>query len=213
MRKITCVPAEMGLHDILREQGNVQKSLVRAILFLTRHDSVSEQKDLEVCTRNSAHWLSLGKRLRVMAKMGFLFCCCYMLLCCLNYFFNLNLTLFCVFFLTYFVLGCRWLRMLWQFSVNNEGTQPYKYVYPFSPKFPSTFIINFDKHSPEESSIVMQTLRNSSFVQSCLSGSTGIDMGKLTGFIQWWKPWVWHVGNGVKGWPTRGDDIIGFIYL
>ena len=126
------------------------------------------------------------------------------------FFFNLNLTLFCVFFLTYFVLGCRWLRMLWQFSVDNEGTQPYKYVYPFSPKSPSTFIINFDKHSPEESSIVMQTLRNSSFVQSCLSG---FDVGKLTGFMQWWKPWVWQVGNGVKGWPTRGNDIIGFIYL
>ena len=126
------------------------------------------------------------------------------------FFLNLNLTLFCVCFLTYFVLGCRWLRMLWQFSVDNEETQPYKYVYPFSPKSPSTFIINFDKHSPEESSIVMQTLRNSSFVQSCLSG---FDVGKLTGFMQWWKPWVWQVGNGVKGWPTRGNDIIGFIYL
>ena len=29
------------------------------------------------------------------------------------------------------------LIMLWWFQVNSEGTQPYKYMYPFSPKLPS----------------------------------------------------------------------------
>ena len=27
--------------------------------------------------------------------------------------------------------------LLWQFQVNGEGAQPYKYMYPFSPKLPS----------------------------------------------------------------------------
>ena len=28
-------------------------------------------------------------------------------------------------------------KMLWQFQVNSEGTQPYIYMDPFSPKLPS----------------------------------------------------------------------------
>ena len=43
-----------------------------------------------------------------------------------------------VFYLTfYFVLGNSQLTMLWQFQVGNKGTQPYIYMYPFSPKLPS----------------------------------------------------------------------------
>ena len=37
----------------------------------------------------------------------------------------------------YFVLGYSQLAMLWWFQVNSEGTQPYVYMYPFSPKLPS----------------------------------------------------------------------------
>ena len=37
----------------------------------------------------------------------------------------------------YFVSGHSWLTMLWQFQVNNKETQPYTYLYLFSPKFPS----------------------------------------------------------------------------
>ena len=54
---------------------------------------------------------------------------------------------FCIFFFFffkllfffYFVLGLghSQLTMLWQFQVNSEGTSPYVYVYPFSPKPPS----------------------------------------------------------------------------
>ena len=33
----------------------------------------------------------------------------------------------------YFVLGSSWLTMLWYFHMNSEGTQPYIYMYPFSP--------------------------------------------------------------------------------
>ena len=29
-----------------------------------------------------------------------------------------------------------WLTMFWKFQVNSEGTQPYIYMYPFSPQIP-----------------------------------------------------------------------------
>ena len=48
--------------------------------------------------------------------------------------------LFSVFFklsIFYFVLVYSQLTMLWQFQVNNEGTQSYIYLHPFSPKLPS----------------------------------------------------------------------------
>ena len=37
----------------------------------------------------------------------------------------------------YFLLGYSWLAVLWYFQVNSQGTQPYTYMYPFSPKLPS----------------------------------------------------------------------------
>ena len=40
----------------------------------------------------------------------------------------------------YFVLEYSWLTnndCLWQFQVNSKGTQPYIYMYSFSPKLPS----------------------------------------------------------------------------
>ena len=45
----------------------------------------------------------------------------------------------CVYLLKlfYFVSGYSRLTMLWQFQLNNQGTQPYIYMYPFSPKLPS----------------------------------------------------------------------------
>lgn len=36
----------------------------------------------------------------------------------------------------YFALGYGWLTMLRPFQVNNEGTQPYTYMYLFSPQTP-----------------------------------------------------------------------------
>ena len=36
-----------------------------------------------------------------------------------------------------FVLGYSQLTMLWQFRVDSEGTQPFIYMYAFSPKLPS----------------------------------------------------------------------------
>ena len=39
-----------------------------------------------------------------------------------------------VFLTFYFVLGYSWLTMLWWFQVNNRGTQPWIYMYPFSPR-------------------------------------------------------------------------------
>ena len=36
-----------------------------------------------------------------------------------------------------FVLEYSWLTMLWQFPGDRKGTQPYSYMYPFSPKFSS----------------------------------------------------------------------------
>ena len=44
------------------------------------------------------------------------------------------------FFLTLNILFCfgiNRLTMLWEFQVNSEETQPYIYMYPFSPKLPS----------------------------------------------------------------------------
>ena len=43
---------------------------------------------------------------------------------------------FFIFFnIFYFVLS--WFTTLWSFQANSEGTQPYIYMYPFSPKVPS----------------------------------------------------------------------------
>ena len=36
----------------------------------------------------------------------------------------------------HFVLGYSQLTMLWKFQMSSKGTQPYIYMYPFSPKLP-----------------------------------------------------------------------------
>ena len=51
-----------------------------------------------------------------------------------GYFNNISFFNFLTF---YFVSGYSRLTMLWQFQVNNKGTQTYIYMYPFSPKLPS----------------------------------------------------------------------------
>ena len=52
--------------------------------------------------------------------------------------FSLGLRVFKIFLqnLFYFVLRCNWLMMLWSFQVNSKGTQPFTYMYPFSPQTP-----------------------------------------------------------------------------
>ena len=51
--------------------------------------------------------------------------------------------------LFYFILEYSWLTILWQFLVSSEGTQPYRYIFPFSPNSPPTQAAT----NPEQSSL------------------------------------------------------------
>ena len=48
----------------------------------------------------------------------------------------IHTTSVCMYLIFYFVLEYSWLTMLWCFQVDSKGTQPYIYLYPFSPPNP-----------------------------------------------------------------------------
>ena len=97
------------------------------------NDGPSEQ--CEMITHCSVDCIFL-----ILGDVEHLFICFWPPVCLLwrNIYLDLLPIFSLFFFKTFnFILGNSQLTMLWQFQVDSKGTQPYTYVYPFSPKLPS----------------------------------------------------------------------------
>ena len=87
----------------------------------------------------------------------------------------------------YFVLEYSQLAMLWWFQVNSEGTQPYVFMYPFSPKLPSHPVchITLSQLIFDKSEIAVQWRKKNLVKKMALKELTSSG-GKKESLNGWW---------------------------